>query len=209
MHFRELLVAIIFGVPTILVGSDTDANNNYESIDSQFPQFRNQIISEINKQRTAHSEDLRILKQQGNACVNDIQSLSEVIQDLTSQISQLKSKINHLEQENSQLKNKLDSSVNKLGMLIDEERDSRREADQEVVREVSVELSSAAQRTRRKSNVRDADTSIGQTYRLYEVVKGDTLGAIAKAFRVSLKRLKTLNNLENDTIYTGQKLKVP
>ena len=209
IRIRKLFAVISFGITTIFVNSGIHASDYYNSADSQFSQFRNQIINDINKQRAAYNEDLRILKRQGNACANEIQSLSEVIQDLLAQISQMKSKIGSLEQENAQLNSKLNSNINKLGALINEERSARQKADQNVIREVSVELSNASRRTDRKSHAGDAGSGIGQTHHLYEVVKGDTLGAIAKAFNVSLNRLKTLNNLKSDTIYVGQKLKVP
>lgn len=46
----------------------------------------------------------------------------------------------------------------------------------------------------------------GVTY--YKVKRGDTLGAIAKKFRCSVKQLKTWNNLKSDAIREGQKLRI-
>lgn len=43
----------------------------------------------------------------------------------------------------------------------------------------------------------------------YTVQRGDTLGAIAQAFGVSVKQLKAANGLENDLIIEGQKLVIP
>lgn len=40
----------------------------------------------------------------------------------------------------------------------------------------------------------------------YQVAKGDTLSRISKKLKVSIKRLKRLNNLKNSKIYIGQKL---
>ena len=47
--------------------------------------------------------------------------------------------------------------------------------------------------------------SAGKTYK---VRRGDTLGKIARKFRVSLPKLKKLNNLRGHRIYPGQKLKL-
>lgn len=43
---------------------------------------------------------------------------------------------------------------------------------------------------------------------LYVVKPGDSLDKIARKNKISIKRLKELNSLENDRIYTGQKLKI-
>ena len=205
----RLFTAIIFSISFSLMDGDIYAADGYESVDNQFSRFRNQVINDINKQRTAYNEDLRILKQQGNACGNEIQSLSEVIQDLTTQISQMKRKINHLENENAKLNTKLNNDINKFGTLLDNERKIRRKADQDIIKEVSVEIASSSRWSERRLSALATAPTTSKTYRLYEVEKGDTLGAVAKAFNISLKRLKALNGLDNDTIYIGQKLKVP
>ena len=40
------------------------------------------------------------------------------------------------------------------------------------------------------------------------IKKGDTLGGIAKKFHCSVKQLKAWNNLTNDIIREGKKLKI-
>ena len=56
-------------------------------------------------------------------------------------------------------------------------------------------------------------TSITGAYRVngvtyYTIKKGDTLGGIAKKFHCSVKQLKSWNNLTNDIIREGKKLKI-
>ena len=54
--------------------------------------------------------------------------------------------------------------------------------------------------------------STAVTYRVHTVVKGDTLWGIAEKYLGSgilYKEIKTLNCLDRDTIYSGQKLKIP
>lgn len=56
-------------------------------------------------------------------------------------------------------------------------------------------------------------TSITGAYRVngvtyYTIKKGDTLGGIAKKFHCSVKQLKSWNNLSNDIIREGKKLKI-
>ena len=46
-------------------------------------------------------------------------------------------------------------------------------------------------------------------YVTYKVKSGDNLGKIAKKYGVSVKAIKSKNNLKSDTIYVGQSLKIP
>ena len=43
----------------------------------------------------------------------------------------------------------------------------------------------------------------------YTVRSGDTLAGIAAKFKTTPAAIKTLNGLTNNTIHTGQKLKIP
>jgi LysM repeat protein len=42
----------------------------------------------------------------------------------------------------------------------------------------------------------------------YEVQKGDTLFSIAKKFNLNLEAVKQLNNMIDNTLYVGQKLRL-
>ncbi len=53
-----------------------------------------------------------------------------------------------------------------------------------------------------------APRSIGP-HREYTVQGGDTLSLIAAAFKTSVSKIKEMNNLKNDNIRVGQKLKLP
>jgi len=57
-----------------------------------------------------------------------------------------------------------------------------------------------------KSTSSGTYTSGGTTY--YKVKKGDTLGAIAKRYGVSVKQIQRWNNLKSTNIQIGQKLKI-
>lgn len=52
-------------------------------------------------------------------------------------------------------------------------------------------------------------TPIILTDRIYIVVAGDTLGAIARKFGITVQALKDANNLTNDFLRIGQQLKIP
>ncbi len=68
------------------------------------------------------------------------------------------------------------------------------------------------------NNLKSTALSIGQKLiipsqnnnsELYTVVSGDTLYKIANKFNVSVDELKKINNLTNNTLSIGQKLKIP
>lgn len=46
-------------------------------------------------------------------------------------------------------------------------------------------------------------------YKIYTVIRGDTLYGIANKYGISVEELKKLNNLVSNTLYIGQQLKVP
>ncbi|MFW6006942.1 MAG: L,D-transpeptidase family protein [bacterium] len=48
-----------------------------------------------------------------------------------------------------------------------------------------------------------------KNYILYTVKKGDSIWAISKKFKASIDDIIRINNLKNDTIYPGDKLKIP
>ncbi len=48
-----------------------------------------------------------------------------------------------------------------------------------------------------------------ERYAIYEVKKGDTLQKIANSFGIDVKTLREFNNLKNDRLVEGQKIKIP
>ena len=152
--------------------------------------LKNEVIIELNKNRTSYAEDLKILKQQGSYSLSEVESLAEVIQDMVIQISQLTGKIDKLERENSILKKELDRSITRLKTRIDEEGNSRRQADKDIIDEISGELSRATSKVASRPDPPTMHSGTIESYDLYEVAKGDTLGAISQAFDISFKALK-------------------
>ena len=47
------------------------------------------------------------------------------------------------------------------------------------------------------------------SYKEIDVKRGDTLSVIAQAVGVPISTLRQINNLKSDTIFVGQKLKIP
>lgn len=54
----------------------------------------------------------------------------------------------------------------------------------------------------------DKNNSVGGSEIVYKVKKGDTLGAIAKKFKTTVKNIQKLNNLKGSLLHPGQKLKL-
>ncbi|MFW5998861.1 MAG: L,D-transpeptidase family protein [Halanaerobiaceae bacterium] len=48
-----------------------------------------------------------------------------------------------------------------------------------------------------------------KNYIIYTVKKGDSLWTISKKFKISIEDIIKLNNIENDTIYPDDRLKIP
>lgn len=155
-------------------------------------EFQDYIIREINKQRVAYTEDMRTLREQNAALSSEVTALSELLQDMRRRCGELENRISELERENENVRRQQTETVDKIKSFIATERQSIEE-----------------RRRPESPDAGDKPAAPAASYRLYTVVAGDTLGAIAQAFGVSLSVIKQMNELDNDKIYVGQKLKIP
>lgn len=95
----------------------------------------------------------------------------------------------------------------RLKAAIEAEGQTRRESDQRIVESVTAQIEKVVAATRPPvTPTTGAATGILGTYK---VARGDTLGAIAQAFDVSVKRIREVNGLTSDMIREGQELKIP
>ncbi len=171
------------------------------SSQAEITAFKNEIILEINKQRKSYAEDLKKLQDQRESFVHDLQTYSLVIKDLQNQVIALQTRVTQLESDTQVLKKENKENIESLRNRIQIESQNRQNAVSTVIKEVTSELD--------KRTTTPSPSGSTDNYRIYTVEKGDTLGAIAKAFNLSLSQLKTINQLDSDTIIVGQKLKVP
>ncbi len=191
-NYRAVAILLLIGAAPALADDGDD----------RFVAFQNEIVHEINKQRQAYSEDIRRLQEQRNALISDFQAYGEVIRVLKDDVTALHERVKALEEENATLRDQNSTKLEELRNLIIAESRSRRKSYEKVIAEVSSEISNIEKRA-------ISTAPPAPSFQIYRVEKGDTLGAIAKAFDVPLPRLKALNDLAGDTIYVGQQLKIP
>lgn len=165
--------------------------------------FKNQIIREINKQRAAYSEDLKILQEQREILSVDLERHADLLRNYKVEIEKLRNQVGELEKDKIAIQETHARDINELRGLINKEKELRENAFRKLVKEVSTELRGVHNRIMPDLIPENA------RFKVYKVEKGDTLGAIAVAFNVSLSTLKTANELQSDIIYVGQELKIP
>ncbi len=60
-----------------------------------------------------------------------------------------------------------------------------------------------------KLKIPSKNKKVSQSYIVYKVKRGDSLKKLAKRFKTTISEIKRINHLKNNTIYVGQKLKIP
>ena len=204
---------ILIGISSFSNLSELNAKNGNtaevtKNDDNPLSILKQQIIREINKQRLAYNEDLKILNSQRSQLLNELRDYTQVIDDLNTQVQQLKTKIADLETEDRDLKILINRSIQSMKGIVIAEQDARISSDKEIIDEFNREIGKH-QKSNFNSNSANSQASSFASYKLYKVEKGDTLGAISQAFNITVKELKLFNNQQDDTIFIGQMLKIP
>ncbi len=112
------------------------------------------------------------------------------------QIKELQSLMAEMDKRSAEVDKNWQARMSKLSETMDKEREARR-------RELDV-ITSEIDR-------KNAQVQPPPSVEMKEivVVSGDTLSSIAKSLKISVAELKRINNLKDDRIYIGQKLKFP
>lgn len=142
------------------------------------------------------------------------------VENLTAQLTNV---VRTVQDENAQLEMK----VSELQRQVKDLLAKNREMEQELQR---LKRQSAAEAEAREAQLREISKQIKrlaalpppspgptkkthhgghQKYEIFEVPKGATLSAIAKAYNVSVHSIKQANNLKSNNLRIGQKLKIP
>lgn len=155
---------------------------------------------------------------------NAVRNQDARISELTFQLKQVAEnnnqairKLNEMIRENAELKQQvaaLENNVSSLGKAIEAERNNRSAETERLLKEVAqqttaaINARTAALQQQQKTNTAGGPATKGSFYE-YTVQPGATLGAIAKAYKVSVAEIKQANNLKSDIIRAGQKLYIP
>ena len=172
--------------------------------------FKDEIIREINAQRAAYREDLRVRDKQLNELSGELQVWSDYTTVLQKQLKRLESQQQIVARGSQQFALKLAENIAALDQRIEAETKSRDAADRQLAESVMSLLvartalaPTPVPRPVPDTNQPEADD------RVYTVAKGDTLSAIALAFNTSVATIKERNSLESNLIIIGQKLYIP
>ena len=134
----------------------------------------------------------------------DIEKNQERVDQLTHQIHHLEKKIHSYEQcQQNELKDllKLTSHANETTLALTQFKNRLQELEQHIslLTKLKGNLETIAKNFKQESHLS----------RIHTVSSGETLEKIAKMNSTSVKELKTLNQLDQDLIVVGQKLKIP
>ena len=146
--------------------------------------------------------DVTLLKRQMAAIRNSNATVAR-------EMSSLQSQVNYVNEQN-QLQNK---NITALNQALKSERAQRQAAMDKVVETVADQTAKTVNSMARRTQEPAATTASGGlqagAYYKHKVESGQTLSAIARAYKVSVKDIKQANNLKSDIIRVGQVLHIP
>lgn len=152
--------------------------------------------------------DIIALKNEMTLLKRQVRSIQNSHAAVTKNLASLQSQINYVNQQNQQQA----KALNSLSQEIQQEKVQRRQAMDKVVETVADQTAKtvntiAAQRTPQPSPA--SGPAAGGAYYKHKVAAGETLSAIARAYKVSVKEIKDANNIKSDIIRIGQILHIP
>lgn len=171
------------------------------------------VAQEQNTNIAALRSDIARLTEAYKTVVNRINELQELI-------VALRSKINEQSAENTEIQN-LENRLRELEILVNEQnqllRNSiaqeskiRQDAINALAKEINRDLERINANSRANTNT-GSSARVPAGYKLVEIeiARGDTLSEIAQSAGTTVAKIKEINNMKNDRIHVGQKLKVP
>lgn len=167
------------------------------------------VAQEQNTNIAALRSDIARLTEAYKTVVNRINELQELI-------VALRSKINEQSAENTEIQN-LENRLRELEILVNEQNQLLRNsiAQESKIRQDAI--NALAKEINRDLKRINANTNTGSSARVpagyklveIEIARGDTLSEIAQSAGTTVAKIKEINNMKNDRIHVGQKLKVP
>jgi len=196
---------VLIGALTVLCGCQTyrgsyrPQNSNY----AQQPKY-------IPQKKDTQALQAKAMRKEFDGLYEQVGMLTRKVNELQDTHAQFNQKINSLQQQlagSTQQNQQLTSELSVLKQLQADQDKNVRGMINNVVDQVAKDTATAIG-SLQQQQAAQAQQSQGQFYE-YKVQPGATLGAIAKAYKCSIKDIKISNNLKSDVIYVGQKLKIP
>ncbi len=161
---------------------------------------------------TRQARELAAVRADVQGVAEDCRKLGAGVQDNSARIEEIQHRLDLIERELARLDSTYRRRLADLQKAVKLEGAARQKAIQTVVRSVSQEISTTANRLQaqqqRALKALAGGSGVGAQGE-YTVVRGDTLSAIAAAFGVEVEDIKKANNLKSDLIREGQKLVIP
>lgn len=135
--------------------------------------------------------------------------LTNVVRNVQDENAKLEMKVSEMQRQMRELlaKNKeLEQEIQRLKRQNAAEAEAREAQMREISKQIKrlASLPAPAPGPARKPH-----STSNQRYEIFEVPKGATLSAIAKAYNVSIQAIKQANNMKSNNLRVGQKLRIP
>ena len=165
--------------------------------------------------------DMRILQEDQKVLLDRITVLSQENVAKDAQIAELQKMLTMQETRIQGIEKDLVMRLEQLRKALESEQVSRRKDLETAVGSMAAEISKLDKVATNASAVANAASAAAArrqqppppaysgSYKEIEVKRGDTLSVIAQAVGVPISTLRQINNLKSDTIFVGQKLKIP
>lgn len=181
-----------------------DLQTNFDDLRHDLNCFHTEM--QIVDSKIKHQEDAtQNLKQQ------HIEKLQLKTENLTKQINELENKITLFEKKSNNLNSNfsnLSNHANETTVALTQHKDKINELEKIIIKQNSRLEDIAKVKTTLEDIVKTIKSN-SSNYIIYRVKAKDSLEKIAKANNVTVDSIKHLNDLENDLIVVGQKLKIP
>ena len=165
--------------------------------------------------------DMRILQEDQKILLDRINRLDQENVAKDAQIAELQKMLTMQETRIQGIEKDLVMRLEHLRKALESEQVSRRKDLETAVGSMAAEISKLDKVATNASAVANAASAAAArrqqppppaysgSYKEIEVRRGDTLSVIAQAVGVPISTLRQINNLKSDTIFVGQKLKIP
>jgi LysM repeat protein len=162
-----------------------------------------------NQNQYVSNSDIITLKNEVALLKRKVNSLQNSNTAISKNLASLQTQINYVNEQNQQQA----KTLNSLNQAIQQEKAQRREAMDKVVETVADQTaktvnSIAAQNVPKPAPASGGPAAAGAYYK-HKVSAGETLSAIARAYKVSVQDIKGANNMKSDMIRVGQILHIP